>query len=58
MIPLDNRTRWNSWYTMVQVALDHESAIDVYTKANFEPLEAEFLEPEDWDSLRKICAFL
>ncbi|OXV05614.1 hypothetical protein Egran_06618, partial [Elaphomyces granulatus] len=24
MIPLDNRTRWNSWYTMVQVALDHE----------------------------------
>jgi len=58
MIPLDNRTRWNSWYTMVQVALDHEGAVDVYTKANYDSLQSEFLEPEDWESLRKICAFL
>lgn len=58
MIPLDNRTRWNSWYTMVQVALSLEGAIDVYTKANYDSLQSEFLEPEDWESLRKICAFL
>jgi hypothetical protein len=58
MIPLDNRTRWNSWYSMIRVALDHEGAVDSYTKANYESLEAEFLEPDDWKNLRRICAFL
>jgi hypothetical protein len=27
-IPLDNRTRWNSWCEMLQVAIQHEPVID------------------------------
>jgi len=41
-----------------RVIADHEGAVDVYTKANYDSLQSEFLEPEDWESLRKICAFL
>jgi hypothetical protein len=32
MIPLDNATRWNSWYSMINVALKKDSAIDKYAK--------------------------
>jgi hypothetical protein len=58
LIPLDNRTRWNSWYSMVQVALNHESAIDAYTKANYESLAFDFLDPDEWKCLHMICSFL
>ena len=33
MIPLDNRTRWNSWYLSLVIAKEHASSIDTYTKA-------------------------
>jgi hypothetical protein len=34
MVPLDNRTRWNSWYLCLNVALDlvYEAAINTFTK--------------------------
>jgi hypothetical protein len=32
MIPLDNATRWNSWYSMIDIALKKESEIDMYAK--------------------------
>jgi len=34
MVPLNNRTRWNSWYLCLDVALDPicEAAIDTFTK--------------------------
>lgn len=34
MIPLDNATRWNSWYSMIDVALKKEFEIDKYAKEN------------------------
>jgi len=46
-IPLDNSTRWNSWYQMLSTALDKESAIDEYVKANFKSLEKDHLSPQD-----------
>jgi hypothetical protein len=27
LIPLDNRTRWNSWFLMLLIALNHRGAI-------------------------------
>ena len=57
-IPLDNRTRWNSWHQMLQVALEHESAIDLYTKKHTETLGEDFLTPQDWTSLRTTYDFL
>ncbi len=56
-IPLDNSTRWNSWYQMLSTALDKESAIDNYVKANFTSLEKDYLSPQDWKALRTISSF-
>jgi len=58
MIPLDNRTRWNSWYSSLVVATEHESSIDTFTKAHFTELSKDYLTPEDWEMLRTIMTFL
>ena len=58
MIPLDNRTRWNSWFHMLHVALGLDTSVDSYTKKNFDTLKAEYLSPMDWESLRTTSKFL
>jgi hypothetical protein len=58
MIPLDNRTRWNSWYLMLEVALKHSTSLDTYSKAHFVDLEEDYLSPKDWDKLEMIFTFL
>jgi hypothetical protein len=57
-IPLDNRTRWNSWWIMLNAATQHESGIDQYTKTHLEKLSDDFLYPSDWTELRTIQQFL
>ncbi len=49
LIPLDNRIRWNSWYTMLQVANEHSSSVDAYTKLHYDVLESDYLFPLDWE---------
>ena len=58
MIPLDNRTRWNSWHSMLVVADKHASPIDAYAKSYFDELSKDYLTPLDWKKLRTIMAFL
>ncbi|EED18402.1 conserved hypothetical protein [Talaromyces stipitatus ATCC 10500] len=58
MIPLDNRTRWNSWSYMCEVALDYSSAIDTYTKEYLDDLQDDYLTLSDWSRLRTINQFL
>ena len=58
MIPLDNCTRWNSWYNMLSTSLEHEGSIDKYIKANYKTLEKDYLSPQDWGILRTINSFL
>jgi hypothetical protein len=58
MIPLDNRTRWNSWHGMLRVSLKLASAVDAYTKEYFDDLEEEYLSPSEWEALREITNFL
>jgi hAT family C-terminal dimerisation region len=51
-IPLDNRTRWNSWSTMLSVALEKESSLDTYVKAWATDLQDDALSLQDWQDLR------
>jgi len=57
-IPLDNRTRWNSWFLMLVIAIEKAGAIDTYTKNHFPTLEADYLTPQHWKRLRTIKEFL
>lgn len=57
IIPLDNRTRWNSWYHMIMIALELEMHVDFYVK-NQPDLKEDTLERADWDMLRTIRTFL
>jgi hypothetical protein len=45
MIPLDNRTRWNSWFSLLDVALKVELKVNEYVKKNLEALEDDILLP-------------
>ena len=56
-IPLDNRTRWNSWLEMIQRALELETHVDYYLKSNSD-LKEDSLDSDDWENLRTITAFL
>jgi hypothetical protein len=58
MIPLDNRTRWNSWYQMLLIANKKARAIDTYTKDYFAVLQADYLSLTDWERLCTIKDFL
>jgi hypothetical protein len=57
MIPLDNRTRWNSWYLMLVIALDYKAAIDSYVE-DHPDLEDDGFSRQDWTRLRTIKEFL
>ena len=58
MIPLDNHTRWNSWFMMLIVADKLESAIDLYIKNHLDDLEEDYLNSSDWIQLHTIMWFL
>jgi hypothetical protein len=58
LIPMDNRTRWNSWYQMLCVLLDLRPAVERYCQNHEEELEEDILTPKDWKKLRTIKEFL
>jgi hypothetical protein len=59
MIPLDNDTRWNSWFKMLEVALHLRPAIKDYQEANYRDIDdADTISPADWDSLIDVVEFL
>jgi len=59
-IPLDNRTRWNSWFRMLQVALhpDVRPALEKFMKDHEEEFEKDLLNDSDWNLLRQSEEFL
>jgi hypothetical protein len=58
MIPLDNRTRWNSWYEMLVVLLEKREAVEKYIQNHEDNLEVDVLSFQDWKKLRTIKDFL
>jgi hypothetical protein len=57
-IPLNNYTKWNSWYTMLVIALELRPAVEKYFQ-NYElDLEDDELSNTDWRRLCTIIKFL
>jgi len=57
-IPMDNDTRWNSWYKMILVALELREAVDAYQKAYVKFDEEDLLNAADWQTLNDMKDFL
>ena len=49
--------RWNSWYFILSVAIQKESALDMYTKRNLNMLKKDYLSLKDWEVLCIIKSF-
>jgi hypothetical protein len=58
LIPIDNRTRWNSWYQMLRILLDLRPTVERYYQNHKEELEEDILTSKDWKKLRTIKEFL
>jgi hypothetical protein len=54
LIPLDNSTRWNSWFSMLSVAIETKSAVTAYVFENHDSLKLDELSTEDWLYLKQI----
>jgi len=47
MIPMDNRTRWNSWYEMLKVLLNLRPAVEKYCQDHEDELKEDILSFQD-----------
>jgi hypothetical protein len=56
----DNKTRWNSWYTMIDCAIQERLrlAIDLYCHQAGREIEADCLSSDDWIVLTNLHHFL
>jgi hypothetical protein len=55
---IDNATRWNSWFHVIDVALRYRRAIVIWLTENSQQLEGNELDRDDWDMLEKTHEFL
>ena len=58
MISRDNDTRWNSWLTILESAMELESSIRVFIDKNFSDLHKNELSCDEWDTIHKTIAIL
>jgi hypothetical protein len=55
---MDNRTRWNSWFSMLEVLLKLKPCVVKYCIDHGEELEDDILTYQEWKKLRTIKEFL
>ncbi len=58
LIPRDVRTRWNSTYDMLQVALKYCTAVDTLCSRREHSLRVFELSPEEWTIMQELCDML
>ena len=51
LIPLDNHTRWNSWFNMLVVLLNLRPVVEKYCQDHKDELKDDILTPKDWKML-------
>ncbi|KJZ67979.1 hypothetical protein HIM_12633 [Hirsutella minnesotensis 3608] len=55
---LDNDTRWNSWFLLLDVALNLQEHVEWYQRRYYENLQDDYLAPNEWSILRETRTFL
>ena len=58
MLTLDNDTRWNSWFTMLERAIELRPHINKTIEKHYAEIKLDFLTPEDWKTLNDTYEFL
>ena len=55
---IDNNTRWNSWYTLINHLMRKQDLIKQFLHNHDEEIGSNILQSKDWDILTKIHLFL
>lgn len=55
---LDNDTRWNSWFLLLDVALNLQEHVEWYQRRYYENLRDDYLAPNEWSILEETRTFL
>ncbi|EMT69251.1 hypothetical protein FOC4_g10000067 [Fusarium odoratissimum] len=55
---LDNDTRWNSWFLLLDTTLNLQSYVEWYQKKYYQDLRDDYLTPDEWSALGETRAFL
>lgn len=58
ILGLDNDTRWNSWFLLLDTALNKEEHIKWYQDKYYDALVDDYLTPQDWQTLGDTRNFL
>ncbi len=58
VLGLDNDTRWNSWFLLLDVTLKKEEHVKWYQDKYYDSLKDDYLTPDDWLTLRETRNFL
>ncbi|EXU94805.1 hypothetical protein X797_012113 [Metarhizium robertsii] len=57
-LPRDNDTRWNSWFRLIDVAIERRAKLMDWIQENRAKIEKDALDHNDWNELSDIHAFL
>ena len=58
VLGLDNDTRWNSWFLLLNVTLEKQEHVRWYQDRYWDSLKDDFLTPKDWQILYDTRNFL
>lgn len=58
VLELNNNTRWNSWFLLLDTALDKEEHVKWYQDKYCDAVVDNYLTPQDWQNLRETRNFL
>jgi hypothetical protein len=58
VLGLDNDTRWNSWFLLLNVILEKQEHVKWYQDKYWDSLKDDFLIPENWQILHDTRDFL
>jgi hypothetical protein len=57
-LPRDNDTRWNSWFRLIDVAIEKRAKLMDWIQENHARLGKDALDHNDWTELKEIHTFL